>query len=56
MALLQYPILNASLSADQTEVIYHPAHNIGVAMDTPKGLVVPVLKNVQDKSLFQVRG
>jgi pyruvate/2-oxoglutarate dehydrogenase complex dihydrolipoamide acyltransferase (E2) component len=54
LALLQYPILNASLSEDGAEVIYHPEHNIGVAMDTPKGLVVPVLKRVQEKSLFQV--
>lgn len=36
-------------------MVYHPDHNIGVAMDTPKGLVVPVLKRVQEKSLFQVR-
>jgi pyruvate/2-oxoglutarate dehydrogenase complex dihydrolipoamide acyltransferase (E2) component len=35
-------------------VIYHADHNIGVAMDTSRGLMVPVLKNVQDKSILQV--
>ncbi len=54
LALLQYPILNASLSPDETEVVYHPDHHIGVAMATPKGLVVPVLRAVQTKSILQI--
>lgn len=54
LGLKKYPILNSSLSADQTEVHYHGSHNIGVAVDTPTGLVVPNIKNVQDLTLFEV--
>ena len=44
MALSEYPILNASMSSDETELIYHDDHNIGVATDTPHGLLVPNIK------------
>jgi 2-oxoisovalerate dehydrogenase E2 component (dihydrolipoyl transacylase) len=54
LGLKNYPILNSSLSSDHTEVIYHGSHNIGVAVDTPTGLVVPNIKNVQDLTLFEV--
>ncbi len=54
MSLLQFPMLNASLNVDATELTYHASHNIGVAMDTPKGLIVPVIKNVQDKSITEI--
>lgn len=54
LALHQYPILNSSLSADEKEVIFHSDHNIGVAMDTSKGLLVPVVKRVQDKSILMI--
>ena len=40
MALLDWPLLNSSLSEDGTAVIQHAAHNLGVAMATPLGLVV----------------
>ena len=40
MALLDWPLLNSSLSKDGTAVIQHAAHNLGVAMATPLGLVV----------------
>jgi 2-oxoisovalerate dehydrogenase E2 component (dihydrolipoyl transacylase) len=33
---------------------YHANHNIGIAMDTPKGLVVPVIKQVQLKSIMEI--
>jgi len=42
------------LAADGTKVILHSEHNIGLAMDTPRGLAVPVLKNVQNKSLMDI--
>lgn len=54
LGLKKFPILNSSLSADQTEVIYRGSHNIGVAVDTPTGLVVPNIKNVQDLTLFEI--
>ena len=54
IALAQYPMLNATVAADVSETIYHAHHNIGVAMDTPRGLIVPVIKNVQSKSIFDI--
>lgn len=54
LGLKKYPVLNSSLSPDQTEVIYHGSHNIGIAVDTPTGLVVPNIKNVQNLTLFEV--
>lgn len=36
LSLSQFPNLNATVSSDATEMIYHANHNIGVAMDTPK--------------------
>ena len=53
-ALLSYPILNASITEDGTGLIYHADHNIGLAMDTPKGLVVPVIRQVQLKSIVEI--
>lgn len=47
-------MLNASITESGTEMIYHANHNIGVAMDTPKGLLVPVIKAVQTKSILDI--
>lgn len=54
LALAQFPILNATVNSDVTEMTYHENHNIGIAMDTPKGLVVPVIRQVQKKSIFEI--
>lgn len=54
LGLKKYPVLNASLSADHSEVIYHGSHNIGIAVDTPTGLVVPNIKNVQELTLLEI--
>ena len=54
LALKEYPILNASISEDKANLIYHESHNIGIAMDTPKGLIVPVIHDVQKKSIFDI--
>ena len=53
-ALKQFPHFNASLSPSQDEVILKKYFNIGVAVDTPNGLVVPVIRDVAQKSLFQL--
>jgi pyruvate dehydrogenase E2 component (dihydrolipoamide acetyltransferase) len=45
---------NASLDVAREEIILKGFVNIGVAVDTPKGLVVPVLRNVDQKSLLQI--
>lgn len=54
LALKQYPNLNATVSADETSVTYIAAHNISVAMDTPAGLIVPNVKNVERKSILEI--
>jgi len=45
------PIFNSSLSDDRKSLIYRKYFNIGIAIDTPRGLVVPVIKNVDQKSI-----
>jgi len=52
MALELYPIINSSLQ-DNT-VIYHRYVNLGIATDTPQGLLVPVVKNAQGLSLLEL--
>ncbi|XP_059151576.1 lipoamide acyltransferase component of branched-chain alpha-keto acid dehydrogenase complex, mitochondrial-like isoform X2 [Physella acuta] len=54
LSLLQYPVLNSSLDAACENIIYKGSHNIGVAMDTPEGLLVPSIKNVQALSIFDI--
>jgi len=54
LSLLRYPSLNAHVNSNCTETIYRAYHNIGVAMDTPRGLLVPNIKNVQDKSIIDI--
>ncbi len=49
-ALAQFPLFNASL--DGEHIIYKKYFNIGVAVDTPNGLVVPVIRDVDKKGLF----
>ena len=51
-ALKRYPAVNASL--DGNDVIYHGYQDIGVAVSSPRGLVVPVLRNVDSMGLAQV--
>lgn len=54
VALLEHPRLNATANADCTEVVLRANHNIGVAMATPSGLVVPNVKGVQAKSIGEI--
>lgn len=53
-AMKQFPSFNASLSADGQSLILKKYFNIGIAVDTPNGLVVPVLRNVDTKSINQL--
>jgi pyruvate dehydrogenase E2 component (dihydrolipoamide acetyltransferase) len=50
----QFPNFNASLSADGESLILKKYFNIGIAVDTPNGLVVPVLRNVNNKSINEL--
>ncbi|CAB1098012.1 unnamed protein product [Ectocarpus sp. CCAP 1310/34] len=54
MALTAFPTLNASLSEDNKFLLQHPGHNIGVAMDTEKGLLVPCIANVEEMSVLDI--
>lgn len=49
-----YPQFNASLSSDGNNLIYKKYCHIGIAVDTPNGLVVPVLRDVDKKSIQQL--
>lgn len=53
-ALKQYPALNSSLDEDAGEIVFHDDYNIGVAVDTPAGLTVPVIKNADAKRLRDI--
>lgn len=53
-ALQEHPYLNASLDDEKGEIILKKYHNIGVAVDTRDGLMVPVVKNVRAKNIFQL--
>ncbi|MFO7550815.1 MAG: dihydrolipoyllysine-residue acetyltransferase [Haliea sp.] len=54
IALRDNPKLNASLSADGENLIYKRYIHIGMAVDTPAGLMVPVIRDVDQKSLWQL--
>ena len=53
-SLRQHPVLNASLDDDNEQVIYKEYVNLGVAVDTPRGLVVPVMRGVDRMTIGQV--
>ncbi|KAK5053783.1 hypothetical protein LTR84_001744 [Exophiala bonariae] len=58
LALNQYPILNARLDVTtdpkKPQLVLRSVHNIGVAMDTPNGLIVPVIKAVNARSITSI--
>ncbi|WP_227375113.1 2-oxo acid dehydrogenase subunit E2 [Haladaptatus halobius] len=53
-ALKDYPYLNASLDEDNGEIILKNYYNIGIAVATDDGLMVPVVKNVDQKDMLQI--
>jgi pyruvate dehydrogenase E2 component (dihydrolipoamide acetyltransferase) len=54
--LKQFPEFNASLSEDKESLILKKYYNIGVAVDTPNGLMVPVIKDVDKKGFLELAG
>ena len=54
LALEQFPIINSQINSDCSEVTYFDDHNIGLAVDSMIGLVVPNIKGVQNLSLLEV--
>jgi pyruvate dehydrogenase E2 component (dihydrolipoamide acetyltransferase) len=53
-ALKQHPYLNASLDEEKSEIVLKKYYNIGIATDTEQGLVVPVVKDADHKSINQL--
>lgn len=53
-ALHHHPVINASISESGDEVVYKEYVNIGIAVDTDRGLVVPVLRDADRKSIPQI--
>ncbi len=53
-ALQQYPQFNASLDARGENLIYKKYYNVGIAVETPNGLVVPVIKNIDQLSVGEI--
>jgi len=54
LALKKFPQFNASIDMDNKQIIYKDYFNVGVAVDTERGLIVPVLRNVDKKSIFEI--
>ncbi len=52
--LTEHPYLNATLDDDSEEIILKKYFNIGLATDTPEGLMVPVVKLAKEKSIFDL--
>ncbi|MEM1611619.1 MAG: dihydrolipoamide acetyltransferase family protein, partial [Sulfolobales archaeon] len=53
-ALKEYPLLNSTLDMEKGEIVVKKYYNIGIAVDTEQGLVVPNIKNADKKGLFQI--
>lgn len=53
-ALAEFPVFNASLHPDGAHLIVKKYCNIGIAVDTPHGLVVPVIRDAERKRLFEL--
>ena len=50
-AMKIYPVINSSVSDDLKEITYHGSVNLGIAVDTPRGLMVPVIKSADDLNI-----
>ena len=52
--LKEFPIFNASLDEEKREIIYKRSYHIGIAADSPEGLLVPVMRNADRLTLVEV--
>lgn len=53
-ALSEHPVVNATVNDDCTEVTYHGSVHLGVAVDSPKGLMVPVIRDAQHRDVMEM--
>jgi len=54
LALRRHPVLNASLDPENEQIVYKHYVNLGIAVDTPRGLVVPVVRNADQMTLAEL--
>ncbi|WP_102262311.1 dihydrolipoamide acetyltransferase family protein [Mesobacillus jeotgali] len=54
IALKEFPVFNAKLDEETESIQLLREHHIGIAVDTPEGLIVPVIRNVEQKNLNQI--
>jgi len=57
LALHEFPTINCRVDLEDKEkprLVMRPQHNVGVAMDTPQGLLVPNIKSVNNKSILEI--
>jgi pyruvate dehydrogenase E2 component (dihydrolipoamide acetyltransferase) len=54
LALRRHPMLNASLDAQNEQIVYKEYVNLGIAVDTPRGLVVPVVRNADQLTIAEL--
>lgn len=54
LALNEFPVLNSQVNADCSELTYFSDHNIGIAVDSKVGLLVPNIKGCQHKSIVEI--
>jgi pyruvate dehydrogenase E2 component (dihydrolipoamide acetyltransferase) len=54
IAFRTFPNVNANMDEEKFELVVKGDHNIGISCDTPNGLFVPVIKNVEQKSILHI--
>jgi len=54
LALVKYPALNSSIDVEEMTLTFRAGHNIGVAVDTERGLAVPVVKGCEGMSVLEI--
>ena len=54
LAMTSYPVLNATIDVGEMTLTYHDEHRIGIAVDTPKGLAVPVVGDCRNRSVLEI--
>lgn len=54
IALKEFPYVNSSLDDEKQEIVLKQFYHIGIAVDTPHGLMVPVVHNVQEKTIIEI--
>jgi pyruvate/2-oxoglutarate dehydrogenase complex dihydrolipoamide acyltransferase (E2) component len=54
LGLVEHPMVNSSVDLDAGEIVLHRRRNIGVAVSTPDGLIVPVIRDADAKSLLAI--